>query len=76
MSRFLNSSDIFDCYSLGGNSFSRAYINFAHVDDIINFRERFDGYVFVDAKGMSRTVSINDNAQVSSGYTPNSPNLH
>lgn len=33
-------------------SFSRAYINFKDVDDIYVFRDKFDGYVFIDEKGM------------------------
>lgn len=37
--------------SLGENSFARAYINFTHPEDIFTFKERFDGYVFVDARG-------------------------
>lgn len=32
------------------NAFCRAYIYFRNFDDIINFRDRFDGYVFVDSK--------------------------
>ncbi|NXJ61634.1 REN3B protein, partial [Rostratula benghalensis] len=31
--------------------FSRAYINFKNQEDIVLFRDRFDGYVFVDHKG-------------------------
>ncbi|CAD6234120.1 GSCOCG00007572001-RA-CDS [Cotesia congregata] len=38
--------------SLGQNSFSRAYINFIDQQDIFVFREKFDNYVFVDAKGV------------------------
>ncbi len=34
--------------SLEPHAFSRAYINFVHQEDIFGFRERFDGYVFVD----------------------------
>ncbi|XP_033207112.1 regulator of nonsense transcripts 3A isoform X2 [Belonocnema kinseyi] len=37
--------------SLGQNGFSRAYINFVNQQDIFIFREKFDNYVFVDAKG-------------------------
>lgn len=37
--------------SLGLLSFSRAYLNFVNVDDLIIFTEKFDNYVFVDAKG-------------------------
>jgi len=38
-------------YSLGQDAFCRAYINFLSQEDIFIFQERFDGYVFVDAKG-------------------------
>ncbi|GBP28167.1 Regulator of nonsense transcripts 3A [Eumeta japonica] len=38
--------------SLGTASYSRAYINFVNVDDIYLFRDKFDGYVFVDEKGV------------------------
>ncbi|CAG4978440.1 unnamed protein product [Parnassius apollo] len=38
--------------SLGSNVYSRAYINFLNVDDIFLFRDKFDGYVFVDEKGL------------------------
>lgn len=37
--------------SLGQYAFSRAYINFVEQQDIFMFREKFDNYVFVDAKG-------------------------
>lgn len=37
--------------SLGPNAFSRAYINFLSANDIFIFRDKFDGYVFLDAKG-------------------------
>ncbi|XP_012262251.2 regulator of nonsense transcripts 3B [Athalia rosae] len=37
--------------SLGQFAFSRAYINFVDQQDIFIFREKFDNYVFVDAKG-------------------------
>lgn len=37
--------------SLGENSFSRVYINFMNQEDIFNFKEKFDNYVFVDDKG-------------------------
>ncbi|XP_043243775.1 regulator of nonsense transcripts 3A-like [Amphibalanus amphitrite] len=36
---------------LAPHAFSRAYINFSNMDDIITFRDRFDGYVFVDKQG-------------------------
>ncbi|KAJ8351216.1 hypothetical protein SKAU_G00226920 [Synaphobranchus kaupii] len=31
--------------------FSRAYINFKNQEDIVLFRDRFDGYVFIDNRG-------------------------
>ncbi|XP_044161252.1 regulator of nonsense transcripts 3B isoform X1 [Bufo gargarizans] len=37
--------------SLFPHMFSRAYINFKSPDDIVLFRDRFDGYVFIDPKG-------------------------
>lgn len=37
--------------SLYPHLFSRAYINFKNQDDILLFRDRFDGYVFIDNKG-------------------------
>uniref|UniRef100_A0A0P4W7Z5 UPF3 domain-containing protein n=1 Tax=Scylla olivacea TaxID=85551 RepID=A0A0P4W7Z5_SCYOL len=37
--------------SLGPNAFTRAYINFKSSSEIFNFRDKFDGYVFVDQKG-------------------------
>ncbi|XP_075691961.1 regulator of nonsense transcripts 3B isoform X2 [Rhinoderma darwinii] len=37
--------------SLFPHMFSRAYINFKSPDEIMLFRDRFDGYVFIDHKG-------------------------
>lgn len=37
--------------SLGPNAFSRAYINFVNMDDLLTFYEQFDNYVFMDNKG-------------------------
>ncbi|XP_041127790.1 regulator of nonsense transcripts 3A-like isoform X1 [Polyodon spathula] len=37
--------------SLYPHLFSRAYINFKNPEDIVLFRDRFDGYVFIDHKG-------------------------
>ncbi|XP_053555172.1 regulator of nonsense transcripts 3B isoform X2 [Bombina bombina] len=37
--------------SLFPHLFSRAYINFKSQDDIVLFRDRFDGYVFIDHRG-------------------------
>ncbi|XP_076914489.1 regulator of nonsense transcripts UPF3-like [Bidens hawaiensis] len=44
------------CFRAGKNStkhqlYSRAYINFKHPDDVIEFAEFFDGHVFVNEKG-------------------------
>lgn len=36
---------------LGQNAFSRAYINFLVSEDIFIFKDKFDGYVFLDNKG-------------------------
>ncbi|KAM3967476.1 UPF3 regulator of nonsense mediated mRNA decay [Aphomia sociella] len=38
--------------SLGHNIYSRAYINFVNVEDIYLFRDKFDGYIFLDEKGV------------------------
>ncbi|XP_047544488.1 regulator of nonsense transcripts 3B [Vanessa atalanta] len=38
--------------SLGNNVYSRAYINFVNIDDIYLFRDKFDGYVFLDERGV------------------------
>ncbi|XP_061697267.1 regulator of nonsense transcripts 3A isoform X2 [Syngnathoides biaculeatus] len=37
--------------SLYPHLFSRAYVNFKNQEDIVLFRDRFDGYVFIDGKG-------------------------
>merc|ERR1712203_921802 len=37
--------------TLGVNAFSRAYINFSNVEDVFLFKEKFDGYVFIDRDG-------------------------
>uniref|UniRef100_A0A3B4E5M3 UPF3 domain-containing protein n=1 Tax=Pygocentrus nattereri TaxID=42514 RepID=A0A3B4E5M3_PYGNA len=51
----LPSFDYFEFFpadqSLYPHLFSRAYINFKNPDDIVLFRDRFDGYVFIDNKG-------------------------
>lgn len=39
-------------HSLYPHLFSRAYINFKTPEDILLFRDRFDGYVFIDNKGI------------------------
>lgn len=38
-------------HGLGHYSFSRAYINFTTFKDLDSFRDKFDGYVFVDVRG-------------------------
>ncbi|KAA8587914.1 regulator of nonsense transcripts 3A isoform X1 [Etheostoma spectabile] len=51
----LPSYDYFEFFpadqSLSPHLFSRAYINFKNNEDILLFRDRFDGYVFIDNKG-------------------------
>ena len=37
--------------NLGNQGFARAYVNFAKVEDLYLFKERFEGYVFIDKKG-------------------------
>ncbi|KAJ7415187.1 Regulator of nonsense transcripts 3B [Willisornis vidua] len=44
--------------SLYPHMFSRAYINFKNQEDIVLFRDRFDGYVFIDHKGKWRVLSL------------------
>ncbi|XP_053733507.1 regulator of nonsense transcripts 3A [Synchiropus splendidus] len=51
----LPSYDYFEFFpadqSLYPHLFCRAYINFKNQEDILLFRDRFDGYVFIDSKG-------------------------
>ncbi|XP_074863817.1 regulator of nonsense transcripts 3B [Carettochelys insculpta] len=44
--------------SLYPHMFSRAYINFKNQEDIVLFRDRFDGYVFVDHKGQEYAAVV------------------
>lgn len=44
--------------SLYPHLFSRAYINFKNPEDIVLFRDRFDGYVFIDNKGKTLHTSV------------------
>nr|CAG4649254.1 EOG090X04G9 [Scapholeberis mucronata] len=37
---------------VGVPNFSRAYINFLNIEEIFTFQEKFDGYVFLDEKGV------------------------
>lgn len=46
--------------SLGPHAFTRAYINFKSAADIFTFRDKFDGYVFVDQKG---ELTVRDNSK-------------
>ncbi|CAH6787071.1 Upf3a [Phodopus roborovskii] len=39
-------------FSLYPHLYSRAYINFRNPDDILLFRDRFDGYIFIGNKGL------------------------
>lgn len=39
--------------SLFPHLFARAYLNFKNQDDIVLFRDRFDGYVFIDNRGLA-----------------------
>ena len=48
---------MFSC-SLGPNAFSRAYINFLNYEDVASFRDKFDGYVFVDSKGKKILILV------------------
>lgn len=48
----ITGNNCFSLHSLYPHLFSRAYINFKNPDDILLFRDRFDGYVFIDNKGM------------------------
>ena len=38
-------------FSYGTQASARAYINFVNVEDIVIFRDKFDGYIFIDSKG-------------------------
>ncbi|XP_053419662.1 regulator of nonsense transcripts 3A isoform X2 [Nycticebus coucang] len=54
--RPLPAHDYFEFFSadlsLYPHLYSRAYINFRNPDDILLFRDRFDGYIFIDSKGL------------------------
>ena len=45
--RFVKADNAWGCKA----SFSRAYINFTNVQDVFLFKEKFDGYVFIDRNG-------------------------
>ncbi|XP_061833301.1 regulator of nonsense transcripts 3B [Nerophis lumbriciformis] len=44
--------------SLYPHLFARAYINFKNQEDIVLFRDRFDGYVFIDNRGQEYTAIV------------------
>ncbi|EHB07949.1 Regulator of nonsense transcripts 3B [Heterocephalus glaber] len=44
--------------SLYPHMYARAYINFKNQEDIILFRDRFDGYVFLDNKGQEYAAMV------------------
>ncbi|KAG7484261.1 hypothetical protein MATL_G00047330 [Megalops atlanticus] len=44
--------------SLRPHVFSRAYINFKNQEDIVLFRDRFDGYVFIDNRGQEYSAIV------------------
>jgi len=45
-------------YSFEKDAATRVYINFTNQEDIFIFKERFDGYVFVDAKGNEHSAVV------------------
>ena len=47
-------------YSMYPHVFARAYINFKNQEDIVLFRDRFDGYVFIDNRGVIHFSSLKD----------------
>ncbi|XP_065645095.1 regulator of nonsense transcripts 3B isoform X2 [Hydra vulgaris] len=38
-------------YSFGNDGFTRAYVNFIEYNDVLEFRNKFDGYIFYDNLG-------------------------
>lgn len=49
-------SNVLFLYSLYPHLFARAYLNFKNQEDIVLFRDRFDGYVFIDNRGLYRNL--------------------
>lgn len=45
-------------WSLGHVATARAYINFVEQEDIFLFRDKWDGYVFVDGKGVEYAALV------------------
>ena len=52
----LNVSVIVFNFSFGTQAYSRAYINFKNYEDVFDFRNKFDGYIFFDSRGMNRGI--------------------
>jgi hypothetical protein len=38
-------------FAMGQHAFARAYLNFVNQQDLFDFTNTFDGYVFLDTKG-------------------------
>uniref|UniRef100_A0A182WBM1 UPF3 domain-containing protein n=1 Tax=Anopheles minimus TaxID=112268 RepID=A0A182WBM1_9DIPT len=45
-------------WTLGSNASCRAYINFINPDEVFRFTDNYDGYTFVDAKGMEHQAVV------------------
>ncbi|XP_052894492.1 regulator of nonsense transcripts 3B [Anopheles moucheti] len=45
-------------WTLGHNASCRAYINFTNPEDVFRFTDSYDGYTFVDAKGMEHQAVV------------------
>ncbi|XP_035905449.1 regulator of nonsense transcripts 3B-like [Anopheles stephensi] len=45
-------------WTLGHNASCRAYINFTNPEDIFRFTDSYDGYTFVDSKGMEHQAVV------------------
>lgn len=45
-------------FSMGGNSFSRAYFAIRDTQEVVNFRDRWDGYVFLDDQGQEYVAIV------------------
>uniref|UniRef100_A0A182RDK1 UPF3 domain-containing protein n=1 Tax=Anopheles funestus TaxID=62324 RepID=A0A182RDK1_ANOFN len=45
-------------WTLGHNASCRAYINFTNSEDVFRFTDSYDGYTFVDAKGMEHQAVV------------------
>ena len=46
------------CTEYKESNFSRAYLTFKNFDDVVSFKNRFDGYVFVNDKGHDYTALV------------------